>query len=928
MDAERWRRVRQLFDDLVDLPGSTWEARVAAACEDDAEVGAEALAMLRADATATSRTGLVGNAPLVAVGLAEHIAVEDALESSRGQAGRVVGPFRLLREVGRGGMGAVWLAERADGAFTQQVAVKLIRSGWDAEDVITRFRAERQILAGLQHPNIAHLVDGGVTPDGKPWLALEYIDGEDLRLWCDRRRLGIDARLRLFMTVCDAVGHAHQRLVVHRDLKPSNILVGRDGVVKLLDFGIAKLLDAPAGDSATRVFTPEYAAPEQVRGDVVTTSVDIHALGLLLYELLCGRRPYQTETSTPAAYERAVLEQEPTRPSLAAGRDEGGEVREAVAANRALNIPRLRRELRGDLDAIVMKALRKEPVQRYASAAELAADVQSHLERRPVLARRGNWRYRSSRFLRRHAFATGFAALALVALVGGLGAAVWQARIARAERDSAREALAFMRTLFDNADPAKQKGDRLSVRDLLDTGTHTMRTALQGQESARSELMLTMASAYLGLGQLESAAPLIEDVERSAIARGDAVQQAAALTQRCRLRDLGNHSEDCPALLDRAERLLDPTDPEQAKLVAYGLALRTYGLQLQNKYDEIVADMHRGLALLGDSADQRYLRVELASHLAFALNRLGRPAEAEAVLAPVARSLRSDDDAERVLLLDALGTLSSAVGDQGRHDEAVAMQREAVDVAEKLYGKDNPAITDPLNTLARTLGNAGRLPEAIAVMERTVALDRLNVVDGKAPELASSLCNLAVLQLKQERDDDALKHLDEAIAVAERAQFDVEIGRCLFWRATVYLIAGRYAQARADQSRMTTLLAPTHSPADGAMLRGRSLALAIPLAERGSAAADDAACTEAAAVDEAFARTPQAGNADARFAGFLRELCADRTAPEPVANALRRLEARGVAPTAHYLRIARRIEAALARWRASVLARATVPASR
>jgi serine/threonine-protein kinase len=907
MDAERWRRARQLFDELVDLPESTWESRVTEACADDAEVRAEALAMLRADAAATARTGLLGNAPHVAASLAEQI----ALESSQGQCGSLVGPFRLLREIGRGGMGAVWLAERADGAFSQRVAVKLIRSGWDADDVITRFRAERQILAGLQHPNIAHLIDGGVTPDGKPWLALEYIDGEDLRAWCDRGRLGIEARLRLFLTVCDAVGHAHQRLVVHRDLKPSNILVGRDGVVKLLDFGIAKFLDASAANSATRVFTPEYAAPEQVRGEAVTTSVDIHALGLLLYELLCGRRPYQFENSTPSAYERAVLDQEPTRPSLVAGRDDGTEAGDTIAANRDLDRPRLRRELRGDLDAIVMKALRKEPARRYASSADLAADVRRHLEHRPVLARRGNWRYRSGRFLRRHAFAATFAILALAALVGGLGAAVWQARIARSERDSAREALAFMRTLFDNADPARQKGDRLSARDLLDTGTRNMRNALRGQDSARNELMLTMASAYLGLGQLEAAAPLIDEAERSARARGDAVQQATALTQRCRMLDLGNRSEECPALLDRAERLLDASDPVQAGLIAYGLALRTYGLQLRDKYDEIVIDMQRGLALLDESAEHRYLRVELSSHLAFAFNRLGRPAEAEAVLVPIVASLRRDEDAERVLLLDALGTLSSALGDQGRHDEAITMQREAVDVAEKLYGKDNPIITDPLNTLARALNSAGRLPEAIAVMERTVTLDRLNAVNGKNPQLASSLCNLAVLEIKQERDDEAMERLDEAIAVAAQAGFDVDLARSLYWRATVNLIAGHLARAQDDQSRMAALLAPMHEPTEGVMLRGRALALAITFAAGGPPAATASACAEAATINEAFG--PEPDGADARFAGFLHDLCVQPAAPDAVTSTLRRLDARHAAPAAHYLRIARAINASWSR---------------
>ena len=896
MDAQRWRRARELFDALVDTPQSEWRARVAEACADDPLVHDEVLAMLRADQATGSRADFDACLPAAVAEFAGRIADAATDDAPPAHEGRVVGPFRLVREIGRGGMGAVWLAERADGAFRQRVAVKLIRSGWDVDDVLARFRAERQILAGLQHPNIAHLVDGGVTADGKPWLALEYIDGEDLRAWCDSRRLDLGARLQLFLTVCDAVAHAHQRLVVHRDLKPSNILVGRDGVVKLLDFGIAKLLDAADGGiSATRVFTPEYAAPEQVRGELLTTAVDIHALGLLLYELLCGRRPFEAEHATPAAYERAVLDQEPTRPSLAVTRD--GDDGATIAASRDLAPARLRRELRGDLDAIVLKALRKEPNQRYASVQAFADDVRRHLARQPVLARRGSWRYRSARFLHRHALATVLAGIAALALCGGLGAALWQAHAASVQRDSARAALAFMRSLFDNADPAHRKGDQLSARDLLDAGTRTMRTALPGEDAARGDLLLTMASAYLGLEQLEAAAPLIDEVRATAEARGDRAQLAAALVQQCRLRDLGNHPDECPSLLDRAEGMLDTRDPAQARLVAYSLALRVYGLQLANRYDTIVDSMQRGLALLGDGREDRYLRVELASHLAFALNRLERPAEAERVLAPWLAELRHDDDTERVLLVDTLGTLSSSLGALGRHDEAIAMQREAVDVAEKLYGRDDPTVAESYNTLARTLGGAGRLDEAVAAMQRAVELDRGNEAGGKNPELASALCNLAVLLVKQEHYDDARTHLDEAVTVAQTAEFDADLGRSLWWRAVVHLVAGRTAAARADEDRMIDVLAPTHAADDEAMLRGRALAFAADLVERGAAAVNDSACADAAAVAGAFSRTPQPTGADARFAAHLAALCAQRSPPATPVPPL----------AAHYARIAERI---------------------
>ncbi|MEO8010261.1 MAG: serine/threonine-protein kinase, partial [Dokdonella sp.] len=399
MDAESWARARAVFDQLVDLPESEWNAQLDVLGIVESSLRGEILSLLRADRADQIMTGVDAQAPQMVAQLAD--AERDAQQARL--VGQTVGAFRLINEIGRGGMGTVWLAQRVDGEFEQQVAIKLIRAGWDASEVDARFRAERQILAGLTHPNIARLIDGGVTADGRPWLALEYVDGVDLRTFCEREKLDLRARLRLFLTVCAAVSHAHSRLIVHRDLKPSNLLVTGAGEVKLLDFGIAKLIDGSATHaSQTRVFTPEYAAPEQVRGEAVTTAVDVHALGLLLYELLTGKRPYKVNHSTPAAYERAILDQIPTRPSLAWTRQPNDAVAPLL---HELSTRHLARELRGDLDAIVLKALRKDPADRYASVADFALDIDNHLQRRPVAARRGGWRYRATRFLRRHALA-------------------------------------------------------------------------------------------------------------------------------------------------------------------------------------------------------------------------------------------------------------------------------------------------------------------------------------------------------------------------------------------------------------------------------------------------------------------------------------------------------------------------------------------
>ncbi len=582
MDAPRWHRVRELFDQAIELPEAEWETALARQCADDDALRAEVLALLRADASASGRTEMRARAPDVVAGLAEQLD-----EAGTGvYAGLRLGAFRLLREIGRGGMGAVWLAERADGEYRQEVAIKLIRGGWDAADTRERFRAERQILAALQHPNIAHLIDGGVTADGRPWLALEYVDGADLRAWCDAQQLDLRQRLELFLTVCEAVQHAHQRLIVHRDLKPSNLLVSRDGVVKLLDFGIAKLLDADAATvSATRIFTPEYAAPEQVRGEVVTTAVDIYALGLLLYELLSGQRPYNVDNSTPAAYERAILDQEPTRPSLIVTRD--ASQAQAIAAKRHLTPERLRRELRGDLDAIVLKALRKEPVLRYANASEFAADVERHLQRRPVLARRGGWRYRAARFVRRHALAVGLATLLVSALCVGFALVLYQAQSVRREAQKSRQVLDFMIGVFTSADTGKTGGKAITAVELLDQARERIRTEVK-DSAPRSELLLAMTRAYRGISNAVDTLPLTDE----------AVQLRRGM--------------DDPLLLARA------------------LGLRSASQQDVGKHDDALKSLDEAAALdLGGGDEATKTRIELQSRRANALMSLGRVVEAE-----------------------------------------------------------------------------------------------------------------------------------------------------------------------------------------------------------------------------------------------------------------------------------------------------------
>ena len=395
--ADDWPDIEALFEAALEQPPGEREAWLAAHCDDPA-----LRARIEQLLAAHERSGGILDEPLHPPSDQPESPPPDA------DVGRRIGPYRTVDLLGHGGMGSVYLAERADGQFDQRVALKLLRIGFDTEDRTRRFLAERQILATLTHPNIARLLDGGVAGAGQPFFVMEYVDGRPLGQYCDAHRLSIQERLGLFVTVCRAVQYAHSNLIVHRDLKPSNILVTDGGTVKLLDFGIAKLLDPDALPShavpRTRTgflpMTPAYASPEQVRGEAITTASDVYQLGVVLYELLVGRRPYRVRGRTPSEIEHLICTKEPTRPSTALAKVGKGPP-EDVGRARKTSPDQLQRVLRGDLDMIALTALRKEPARRYDSAEQLAEDVERYLAGRPVTARAQTWGYRVGEFVRR-----------------------------------------------------------------------------------------------------------------------------------------------------------------------------------------------------------------------------------------------------------------------------------------------------------------------------------------------------------------------------------------------------------------------------------------------------------------------------------------------------------------------------------------------
>ena len=531
-NPERWRLLEDLFQAACDLTGTERAAFLDRECGSDASIRAEVESLL---ASADQTAGFIQQP------------VSDAARNFASRLpsrGKRIGPYQLCSLIGQGGMGEVYLARRADDAYSQQVALKFIRADFAVDqEMLLRFRVERQILANLNHPNVARLLDGGVTPEGLPWLALEYVEGVPIDEYCRRSGLPLRARLELFLTVCSAIEYAHRNLVIHRDIKPANVLVTAEGVPKLLDFGIAKLLAADLVDSvrtrpSDRLMTPDYASPEQVRGEPVTTATDVYALGVLLYELLTGQRPYRLKTDSPLQIARAICEETPRSPSAATAADPDPAGVDS-------------RRLKGDLDTIVLMAMRKEPERRYSSIGQLAADIRAYLAGYPLVARGDSWGYRSRTFMARHKAAVASAFLAAVALAGfAIGMGIL-ARSANRARLTAQHQAQFLAGMFQAATPEESRGQTITARTLLDRGASRIDRELASEPQVRASLLEVIAEAYRNLGLLDRSQALAR--QAFALARKsqgtdntDAVKSQELLAEL--ERDQGHYAE--------AERLL------------------------------------------------------------------------------------------------------------------------------------------------------------------------------------------------------------------------------------------------------------------------------------------------------------------------------------------------------------------------------------
>lgn len=669
----------------------------------------------------------------------EHSPIQPGTESFL--QGQTVGAYALISPIGQGGMGTVWLAERSDGRFQRRVAVKFLHLAVAARGGAERFKREGRILGRLAHPHIAELIDAGVTPNGQPYLVLEHVEGEPIDEYCDRHALDVNARIRLFLDVLSALAQAHANLIVHRDIKPSNVLVRKDGQVKLLDFGIAKLLehegDAGAATLLTMeggtALTPYFAAPEQVAGGAITTATDIYAAAVLLYLLLTGQHPAGPGSHSPAALVKAIVDTEPRWPSDAvASVKTGEEMARDAAEKRATTPERIRRQLRGDLDTIVVKALKKSPEERYGSIAALADDLRRYLNREPISARPDTLAYRTAKFVHRNRLAVALAALAVIATVVGLVGTLLQARTARMqrdtairERDRANRIAQFMIDMFEVTDPNEARANSITAREVLDKASTQIGTSLANDPKVQAQMMSVMGKIYNRLGLYSAAQPLLERaiaIGRGVNGRGDPdVLEAEAvladlLIQEGRLAD--------------AERLLQEALPT---------AQRALG-------------------------PENWVTLVTMTETAYTLTLEGRDAEALDLAGFASEHLRrvlGEGDEE---ILWSMYTLAMILGREGRFADSEALYRQELDIERRVHGLESVHALYTMNNLGATLIPMGRLSEAQDVLRQTLTIDR-RVFGPQAPETGRTLYNLACAAAHQGHRDEAFSFLDQAVGI-------------------------------------------------------------------------------------------------------------------------------------------------------------------
>lgn len=736
---ERWKQIESVLDVVLDSDPTRWPDLVEQTCGDDEILLREVEDLLERipDIRNFLQTSVSETLFERAVGNADIVSEKEVPHIDR---------YRLIRELARGGMGQVYLAERSDGQFRQQAALKMLHSSFDTEHLLRRFRAERQILASLSHDHIARLFDGGVTKEGRPYIVMEYIEGEPIDRYCDSRRLTIDQRLELFITVCEAVQYAHRKLVVHRDLKPSNIWVTHDGVVKLLDFGIAKVLDPdehpegeyPLTQTGLLPLTPAYASPEQVRNQEITTASDVYQLGIILYELLTGSRPYEVSGRSPAEIEHIICDLPPATLSVALSKSpaksELNNSLQQISKARKVTSAQLQKQLHGDLDTIVMKTLRKEPDRRYESAGQLAEDIRRYRSNIPIIARRGTLQYRLGKWFRRHRWAASTGLAVMLSLMIGTGVALWQAREATQSAERATLALAeteqalnraealqeFLLDLFRSAEPDRPRDQLPTTEEILALGAERALDEESAEPAERFNMLLNIGRIYRQQNWNEQARPLLE----------------AAV-------DLAHEH--------REER------PEDLSLALWQLAVLFQEQRDQHQSEALLLEAEAAIEGM-DVYWNTFAKVR--AERGWVEYRRGNPAGVVSLNEPLYLEMQERDDVQDHTRLLVMTPLLGANSSLGNLSVATALSEEIIEIVKRTEGPESLTYAVQLANSVQLEYNLGRFDIAEAKAREAIALYN-RIYDPEQPVAYRAVAHfhLAYAMLYAGRFDESLENL-------------------------------------------------------------------------------------------------------------------------------------------------------------------------
>ena len=763
-----WLRVKDVFRRALDQPPEHRERWLIDACDNDEAFIAEVRSLLGAHDAPDALAG----------GIAELMSPLTAQEILSPDVGTQIGAYKLVRLLGAGGMGRVYLAERVDGQFKHQIALKLIRGELIGPELGSRFLRERETLSQLHHPNIAQLHDGGVTSEGEPYFTLEFVDGEPITKWCDAHRSSIRERVRLMLKVCDAVDHAHRNLIVHRDIKPSNILVGANGEPKLLDFGIAKPLEgSPEGEltaDEVRPMTREYAAPEQVLGERVTTATDVYSIGVLLYLLLCGRMPYRKAAAGLSTWPKSILEEQPESLTQAVFRTttsdaDGSSAHDtnetdanALAARRSLSIGAFAKSLRGDLNRIVQRAMAKSPLSRYPNVAALVADLNAYLDDRAISG--GTRTYRARKFVAKYWLPIAAAAsLVLVIFVSSIVMVIDARKIER-EAKTTSAVKQFLIELFNGADPIHSLGKDITARDLVSRGVARI-TSMQDQPLLRGELESILGAINNNLEQYS-------DAERLQLAAMDDLSHNGgppsliASTEFEYANSIAKAGKDDEAQIaaDKAIADLRALDPPAFSDLTAALTLRSYIAISMHDFKNAAMYADQAMAVARDSSVPKD---RLAEALSVSAQSAGgqHDREKEEALLREALDVRRSSDGEDIYVATAMANLATASGLHGGEKEALELLEKATQIATRAVGDKDPRLAYVRSQYADILRVYGRFKEAAEQLELN---DRYEATLTDETARLGSLSQHLALAISQGHYDEAARYVDQMTELADR----------------------------------------------------------------------------------------------------------------------------------------------------------------